>query len=494
MLDTVPLPQPRPSGGAAPPPPDGPPPAPPISRPILAMAAQLIDFALLLGAGLAATRGYEAVLNAMPAGDLAVATLISAGATVLAVRHGGGYALPRLGQLRRSVLGTALPLLIGWTAAVVSLFMLREGAMPSRAWPFAFAGASCALLAAHRALLRVLIGRWRRSGRLVQRIAVVGVNDFSETFLQRLAAQPDSFLVTGVYDDRQSRIPPHLHHVAVRGGVDALLRDSREERIDTVVIALSLAAADRINEILARLGSLVVDVFLTTDIAGLRYEGAQFAAIGSNPVVSVGERPLKDWQAMKKAAFDRAVGGALLLAAAVPLLAVAAIVRLDSPGPALFRQPRVGFDNRMFSIYKFRTMHAHMADLLADRQTTRDDPRVTRVGRWLRRFSIDELPQLINVMQGTMSLVGPRPHAPNTKAADKLFADVVGQYAVRHRVKPGITGWAQVNGWRGETKTEEQVRSRVRFDLDYIQNWSLGLDLKILALTLFREVHSATAF
>ncbi len=494
MPDTMSLPQPRPGGGAAPPPVDGPPPAPPISRPILAMAAQLTDFALLLGAGLAATRGYEAALNATPAGDLAVATLIGAWATVLAVRHGGGYALPRLGQLRRSVLGTALPLLIGWTAAVVSVFLLREGAMPSRAWPFAFAGASCALLAAHRALLRVLIGRWRRSGRLVQRIALVGVNDFSETFLQRLAAQPDSFLVTGVYDDRQSRIPPHLHHVAVRGGVDALLRDSREERIDTVVIALSLAAADRINEILARLGSLVVDVFLTTDIAGLRYEGAQFAAIGSNPVVSVGERPLKDWQAMKKAAFDRVVGGALLLAAAVPLLAVAAIVRLDSPGPALFRQPRVGFDNRMFSIYKFRTMHADMADLLADRQTTRDDPRVTRVGRWLRRFSIDELPQLINVMQGTMSLVGPRPHAPNTKAADKLFADVVGQYAVRHRVKPGITGWAQVNGWRGETKTEEQVRSRVQFDLDYIQNWSLGLDLKILALTLFREVHSATAF
>ena len=261
-----------------------------------------------------------------------------------------------------------------------------------------------------------------------------------------------------------------------------------------VVVALPLGAVDRINTILGQLSSLVVDVFLTTDVAGLRFEGKQFTAIGTNPVVSVGTRPLKDWQAVKKAVFDRAIGGALLLGAALPLLVVAALIKLDSPGPVLFRQPRVGFDNRMFSIFKFRTMYTDMTDLLADKQTTRDDPRITRLGRFLRRYSIDELPQLLNVVQGNMSLVGPRPHAPNTKAADKLFADVVGQYAVRHRVKPGITGWAQVNGWRGETRTEEQLRQRVQFDLDYIQNWSLALDFKILWLTALREIRSSAAF
>jgi Undecaprenyl-phosphate glucose phosphotransferase len=433
-------------------------------------------------------------LKTMPAGDLATATWIGASATVIAIRKGDGYTPPRLGQLSRSLLDMALPMLISWTAVVVSLFMLHGGAMPSRAWPFAFAIASGVLLAGHRMLLQLVIKRWRRNGRLVQRIAVVGVNEFSATFLERLAAQPDTYLVTGVYDDRQSRIPADLRHIGVRGGVDALVLASREERIDTIVVALSLSAADRINDILVQLSSLVVDVFLTTDIAGLRYEGAQFTAIGSNPVVAVGTRPFKDWQAVKKAVFDWVIGSALLLCALVPLLVVAALIKLDSPGPVLFRQPRVGFDNRMFSIFKFRTMHASMTDLLADRQTTRDDPRVTRVGRWLRRYSIDELPQLLNVMQGSMSLVGPRPHAPNTKAADKLFADVVSQYAVRHRVKPGITGWAQVNGWRGETKTEDQLRSRVQFDLDYIQDWSLSLDLKILMLTVFREVHSSTAF
>ena len=465
-----------------------------ISRPVLVMAIQVVDFLLLVLAGLGTTLGYATLLKAMPTGDLTVATGIGASAVVIAIRKKGGYTLPRLGQPGRSVLDTAVPVLVGWTAVVVSLFMLHGGAMASRAWPFAFAAASGVLLAGHRMVLHQVIRRWRRDGRLVQRVAVVGVNDFSATFLDRLAAEPDTYLVTGIYDDRQSRIPAHLQHIGVRGGVDALLSASREERIDVVVVALSLSAVDRINDILTQLSSLVVDVFLTTDIAGLRYEGAQFTAIGPNPVISVGERPLKDWHAVKKAVFDRVIGGALLLCAAVPLLVVAMLIKLDSSGPVLFRQPRVGFDNRMFSIFKFRTMHASMTDLLADRQTTRDDPRVTRVGRWLRRFSIDELPQLLNVVQGSMSLVGPRPHAPNTKAANKLFADVVSQYAVRHRVKPGITGWAQVNGWRGETKTEDQVRSRVRFDLDYIQNWSLALDLKILALTLLREVHSSTAF
>jgi lipopolysaccharide/colanic/teichoic acid biosynthesis glycosyltransferase len=169
-------------------------------------------------------------------------------------------------------------------------------------------------------------------------------------------------------------------------------------------------------------------------------------------------------------------------------------IRLDSKGPILFRQPRLGFNNRMFTCYKFRTMYANMTDVKADRQTTRSDPRITRVGRWMRKFSLDELPQLFNVMNGTMSLVGPRPHAPNTKAADRLFSEVVQQYAVRHRVKPGITGWAQVNGWRGETKTVEQIENRVRCDLFYIDNWSLLFDVKIVAMTILREIYSENAF
>jgi lipopolysaccharide/colanic/teichoic acid biosynthesis glycosyltransferase len=201
---------------------------------------------------------------------------------------------------------------------------------------------------------------------------------------------------------------------------------------------------------------------LTTDLAGLAYRDNQFGAVGSNPVISIGETPLKDWEAVKKSGFDYVVG-AIALAILSPVLAPLALaIRLDSKGPILFRQPRLGFNNGMFICYKFRTMYADMTDVMADRQTTRGDPRITRVGKWMRKFSLDELPQLLNVMNGTMSLIGPRPHAPNTKAADRLYVEVVQQYALRHRVKPGITGWAQVNGWRGETTIVEQVENRVR--------------------------------
>jgi exopolysaccharide biosynthesis polyprenyl glycosylphosphotransferase len=203
---------------------------------------------------------------------------------------------------------------------------------------------------------------------------------------------------------------------------------------------------------------------------------------------------LKDWRAAKKMAFDFILGFLLLLVLSPFLVLIALIIQLESPGPALFRQPRLGFNNRLFTCYKFRTMHEGMADLMGDQQTTRDDPRVTRLGKWLRRLSIDELPQLLNVLQGNMSLVGPRPHAPNTKAADQLFTDVVARYAVRHSMKPGITGWAQVNGWRGETKTVEQIEKRVACDLAYIENWSVWFDLRILMLTVTREILSRNAF
>ena len=261
-----------------------------------------------------------------------------------------------------------------------------------------------------------------------------------------------------------------------------------------IVIALQLSAVQRITDILEQLSSTVADVCLTTDLAGLTYRNDQFGTVGSNPVISVGEPPLKDWRAVKKAGFDY-VAGAITLAILLPLLALLALaIRLDSKGPILFRQPRLGFNNGMFICYKFRTMYADMTDVMADRQTTRGDPRITRVGKWMRKFSLDELPQLLNVMNGTMSLVGPRPHAPNTKAADRLFAEVVQQYALRHRVKPGITGWAQVNGWRGETATVEQIENRVRCDLFYIDNWSLLFDLKIAAMTMLHEIHSQQAF
>ena len=194
-----------------------------------------------------------------------------------------------------------------------------------------------------------------------------------------------------------------------------------------------------------------------------------------------------------KRVFDR-VAAALGLILLYPLfLLIALIIRLETPGPALFTQPRIGFRQQIFNCYKFRSMHHHLSEPCGTTQATRDDVRVTRFGRFLRRSSLDELPQLLNVLKGEMSLVGPRPHAPSTRAAGSLFAELVPKYGERHCVRPGITGWAQVNGWRGETRTPEDIQMRVRYDMDYIRDWSLMFDMRILLLTLVRMFNDDTA-
>ena len=185
-----------------------------------------------------------------------------------------------------------------------------------------------------------------------------------------------------------------------------------------------------------------------------------------------------------KAVFDRIVAAIALVVLAPLMLLVALAVKLESRGPVLFRQPRHGFNNELINVYKFRSMYTDMADIHATKQVTRDDPRVTRVGRFIRKTSIDELPQLFNVLRGELSLVGPRPHATQTKVGSRLYQEVVDGYYARHRMKPGITGWAQINGWRGEIDSDDKIRYRTVYDLHYIENWSLLLDLRIILRTL----------
>ena len=196
----------------------------------------------------------------------------------------------------------------------------------------------------------------------------------------------------------------------------------------------------------------------------------------------------------QKIVLDWTLAALLLVILIVPCLFIAAAIKLDSSGDVFFRQPRVGFRNQRFIIWKFRTMQSTANDLGGTQLTARGDPRITRVGNWLRKWSIDEWPQLLNVLAGEMSLVGPRPHALHAKAGDRFYQDVVPNYTRRHSVKPGITGWAQVNGWRGETTKYHQIEQRVAYDLEYIENQSLKLDLWIMRLTVVREIRSKTAF
>ncbi len=470
--------------------------AKPISAPIFIGVVRALDFALLLFAAWLSAACVVACFQSPWRGPLVLAAIIGAATGCAALASKGAYTIESLRSPRSQMWPSLKAVALADAAVIACLFLVGAQTPPLHAFPLAFAATALLLLAGFRLSLAVLVDRWMEAGRFRRRIAVVAVSDFSREFIERLRTEPDIFEIAGVYDDRlgSGRVPSLHANVPVRGSVADLVRDSREEKVDIIAVALPLSAAQRIADVLEKLSSTVADLCLTTDLAGLAYRGQQFGSVGSNPVISIGEEPLKDWRAAKKACFDYVVGAAALIILS-PLLALLALaVRLDSKGPILFRQPRLGFNNRMFVCYKFRTMYADMTDVMADRQTTRGDPRITRVGKWMRKLSLDELPQLLNVMNGTMSLVGPRPHAPNTKAADRLFAEVVQQYARRHRVKPGITGWAQVNGWRGETATVEQVENRVRCDLFYIDNWSVLFDLKIAFMTVLREIHSQHAF
>ncbi|MBB6143206.1 Undecaprenyl-phosphate glucose phosphotransferase [Silvibacterium bohemicum] len=426
-------------------------------------------------------------------GLLFFATLVGSVLTTRVLARADAYTPSSLRSWNRQSLLLMKPLLFGAGSIIICIFLMGGGQLLRR-WLLVWFGLSLLFLIVYRSFLSQLFRRWMEAGRLARRVAVIGAGELSREFIDRLRAEPHAYTVVGLYDDRLSRVPAMQDGVEVRGTVQNLLERSREEQIDVIVIALPLSAAERIGAILEQVRSTVADVCLTTDFAGLRYRSDQISKIGSNPVVLMEERPLKDWRGAKKLAFDLVVGSLLIVLSSPILALIALLIRLDSPGPIIFRQPRLGFNNRLFTCYKFRTMRTDMTDLLADQQTTRDDPRVTRLGKWLRMLSFDELPQLFNVIRGDMSLVGPRPHAPNTKAADRLYTDVVAKYALRHRVKPGITGWAQVNGWRGQTKKIEQIENRVACDLDYIENWSIWFDVRILVLTITREMLSSNAF
>jgi Undecaprenyl-phosphate glucose phosphotransferase len=464
-----------------------------MSPAVIANIVQVCDLFLLVFGGLAA-RAMLPLLGLVSGGSLFVATVTASLVSAAFLSHAETYQLSSLCSLTKQLKLLPTPLVAGAGSMIACLFFLRDDGSVFRAWPFLWLFSSSILLIASRRYLSHLLNRWSRAGRLARRVAVIGAGEFSREFIERLRSEPNLYTVVGLYDDRLSRIPAVQDGVRVRGSVRDLLERSREEQIDQIVIALPLSAASRISMILDQVGSAVADLCLTTDFVGFRYRSSQISSVGTNPVVLIEERPLKDWRAAKKAAFDLVVGSLVLLIFSPLLALIAVAIRLDSPGPVLFRQPRLGFNNRLFTCYKFRTMHHGMTDLLGDRQATRGDPRVTRLGKWLRALSLDELPQLLNVLKGNMSLVGPRPHPPNTKADDRLFSDVVAKYAFRHRVKPGITGWAQVNGWRGETRTVEQIENRVACDLAYIENWSIWFDLRIMALTITREILSRHAF
>jgi Undecaprenyl-phosphate glucose phosphotransferase len=364
-------------------------------------------------------------------------------------------------------------------------FALKVSGDYSRVWAFAWFAGTAGLLAFGRLAFAGLIRHWAQSGRFANRTVIWGAGDQGRKLAAYLDRHGDVHTeIIGHVDDRKTRIGHGRGH-EILGDTDDLIEMVRNGRVDQVLVALPWTAEARLRDIVRRLSVTPVPVRLAPEFAGFAVAGRKVARVAQIPMIEILERPISGWSYVLKAAEDRVLGAALLLFLGPLMLLIALAVKLDSPGPVLFRQKRYGFNNQIIEVFKFRTMYVAKQDQNAERLTCRDDPRVTRVGCFLRRTSLDELPQFLHVVTGEMSIVGPRPHATMAKAGGRLYRDVVEQYAVRHKVKPGITGWAQVNGWRGETDTEQKLIKRVEHDLHYIDHWSIWLDLAIIAKTVF---------
>lgn len=339
------------------------------------------------------------------------------------------------------------------------------------------------LMVMSRMTIRFVLETMRARGLNYRGFAIVGVNPLGIQLAANIRDTPDLGLrFVGFYDDRpQSRLPEIPSSLGTQvGDIAHLIAQARSGAVDRIYITFPMRAEDRIRKVLAQLSDSTASVYIVPDFFVFELLHSRWTDIRGLPVVSVFENPLYGVDGLMKRATDLALGTLILLLCALPMLAIALAIKLTSAGPIFFRQRRYGLDGREFFVWKFRTMTV-CEDGPTITQATRDDKRVTSVGGFLRRTSLDELPQLFNVLYGNMSLVGPRPHAT---AHNEEYRKVIQGYMLRHKIKPGITGLAQVRGWRGETDTLEKMERRIECDHEYIRTWSIWNDIRILVQTI----------
>ncbi len=463
---------------------------------VLAGTVRLIEFVLVVTVGFAVYIAYV-----VPAWGFAwhyVAGILGiALCAMLAFQAADIYQVQAFRGHEKQYMRLASAWSVVFLIAMSASFFAKAGDQFSRAWLGTFYVLGLVTLIGFRRCLFLLVRRWTRQGRLDRRTVVVGADENGETLINSLGAQRDSDVrVIGVFDDRgDQRTSASCDGVPKLGTVDDLVEFARRTRVDLVIFSLPISAENRILQMLKKLWVLPLDIRLSAHSNKLRFRPRLYSYIGNVPVLDVFDRPIADWDVVMKWLFDKIVGSLALLCLSPVMALVALAIKLDSKGPVLFKQKRYGFNNELIEVYKFRSMYADQADANATKLVTKDDPRVTRVGRFIRKTSLDELPQLFNVVfTGNLSLVGPRPHAVHAKAEDRLYDEAVDGYFARHRVKPGITGWAQINGWRGETDSHEKIQQRVEHDLYYIENWSILFDIYILARTPFAILRGESAY
>lgn len=371
-------------------------------------------------------------------------------------------------------------------------FFTKSGSTFSRTWFLIWMALTLTLLILFRCSLLIALRIMRARGLNERRVVIMGAgilgSRFADTVQQALWT---GFRIVTFMDDNAKDKPGWVHHIPVIQTPENLSAYLTQHDIDEIWLALPLRAEARVKAILHELRHHTINTRFVLDIFGLDLLNHSITDVAGFPVLNIRSSPMTGINRLTKAIEDRILAALILLLISPVLALIALGVKLSSQGPVFFKQHRLGWDGRVIKVYKFRTMVLHQEEEGQVTQATLGDARITPLGRFLRRTSLDELPQFINVLQGRMSIVGPRPHA---LAHNERYKDSIHTYMLRHHVKPGITGWAQVNGWRGETDTLMKMQKRVEYDLYYINNWSLGFDLKIIFLTFFRGFVNRNAY
>jgi len=421
-----------------------------------------------------------------------LATVVALIAFTLAANHLQLYRSWRVAPLRDELVSMWLC----WSLAMVAVAFASYAAHPvfsiQRPTFLLWFCLGLMILTATRSTIRLTLREARRRGRNFRRAAIIGATDVGRRADHNIRHTTWMGLRSiGFFDDRcpkNGRKPPD--GIEIQGSVADLERLATAGEVDIVYVALPMRAELRIKSIIERFSDTTVSVHYVPDFSDFDLLSARWDVLGNIPIVSIVNTPIQGVNAALKRATDLIVSLIALALLGLPMLGIGVAIKLTSPGPVIFRQRRYGLDGKEFEMWKFRTMTV-CEDGSAFVQAVRGDSRVTRIGAFLRRTSLDELPQFVNVLQGRMSVVGPRPHPV---ALNEQHRRMIGRYMLRHKVRPGITGWAQVSGFRGETDTPEKMQQRIAYDLEYIDRWSLWLDMRIIAMTLQKGFVNANAY
>ncbi len=370
-------------------------------------------------------------------------------------------------------------------------FLTKTGAEYSRIWMVSWLLADFIILYFYRVILILCFRLLRAKGFNTRNIVIIGSGELAERAIRSIEQHPSmGYVISKVLGPVSLNSQEQLAGKLVEPLPADLSSYLKNLRVDEVWIALPLRKESLIKELMHQLRFSTMTIHLIPDLLGLTLIRQEVFELSGLPVIRLRSSPMQGANQLLKLLEDRVLGS-LIFILLMPVMGVIALgIKLSSPGPVLFKQKRYGLNNQEISVYKFRTMKVHQ-ELEGITQASKEDPRITKLGRFLRRTSLDELPQFYNVLQGRMSIVGPRPHAV---AHNEMYKELIGSYMLRHLVKPGITGWAQINGFRGETDTLEKMRNRVEYDLFYIENWSLGFDIKIIFMTLYKGFVNKNAY